>query len=198
MEREIKIMVSEQDFSYCAKVLTELANPQIMLQTNYYYDTPDFRLNSLGNTLRVRQKNNDLVLQYKYEKCSSELIRMQKEFEVDIDKLPLHISSKSLPYIGCNSEQIYVYIGCLVTERWNFVYNQEIVFLDKNYYMGKYDCEIEIEFQNFENAKNILKLLKKDQVQCCELGKYERFVEELVNFNLIGTRIDSIINLDNC
>ena len=179
VEREIKSIVSESKLLQYRKVLDDLAEPIRKLQINYYFDTPDFQLNSLGNTLRIRQKNNQLSLQYKYEKQYTGAEKTCKEFEMVIQTFPFYISSKELPGNILDSNLLYNYVGNLTTERFDYSYAETIISLDKSYYLGRCEHEIEIEFQDYVKAEEMLKLLSIEKIETHEMGKYSRFVREL-------------------
>jgi len=179
IEREIKSIVSESTLLKYKNILDGLAENKRILQINYYFDTPDFQLNSLGNTLRIRQKGKQLMLQYKYEKQYTGLEKTCKEFETALNTFPQCILSKDLPCNELESVLLYGYVGNLITERLDYIYAETIISLDKSYYLGKCDHEIEIEFQNYENAETILNFLSIENIETHEMGKYNRFVKEL-------------------
>ena len=178
IEREIKSMATQTLMLQYKSILDNLVDPKRILQINYYFDTPDFQLNSLGNTLRVRQINNELVLQYKYDKHYNGTEKTCEEFEISIQALPLYILSNALPNDTHNPALHYNYIGSLVTERLDYLYGQAIISLDKSYYLGKCDCEIEVEFQDYKMANEILRLLSIEEIETFEMGKYSRFARE--------------------
>ena len=179
IEREIKIIISESILFKYKNILDKLAEHKKALQINYYYDTQDYKLSSLGNTLRVRQKGNQLKLQYKYEKHYTGNEKFCKEFEIAVHTFPLYISSNDIPCIKQDTIERYGFVGSLATERLDYIYAETIISLDKNYYFGKCDYEIEIEFQEYKNAETILKLLSIEKGETQEMGKYKRFVKEL-------------------
>ena len=188
IEREIKIMVSDYELFQFAKKFDALAISKKILQINYYFDTQDFLLASQGSTLRIRQKENQLVLQYKYEKQNNGAENTSKEFEKEIRSFSSHITSAALPndIIGASAIITYDYIGTLITERTNYLYNDVEVSLDKNHYLGKSDCEIELEFQEYEQVKSVLGLFFVEDIEFSTTGKYSRFVKELQKISCAG------------
>ncbi len=160
-------------------ILDELTICTRILQINYYFDTPDFQLNSLGNTLRIRQKENQLMLQYKYEKQYTGIQKTCKEFELALQRFPSYISSNDFSCIKTEPDLSYGFVGNLITERFDYIYAETNISLDKSYYIGKCDYEIEIEFQNYKKAETIMKLLSIGKAETHEGGKYGRFVKEL-------------------
>ena len=179
VEHEVKSIISESMFLKYKAILDDSSKHKRVLQINYYFDTPDFQLNSLGNTLRIRQKGSQLLLQYKYDKQYTDIERTCKEFETQIEIFPQCISSKDFPCVSRHETQFYGYIGNLVTERLDYIYGETIISLDTSYYLGKYDHEIEIEFQDYGDAEKIIGLLSIKKTEAQERGKYNRFVNEL-------------------
>ena len=178
IEQEIKSIITEFLLFKYKNILDGLTEHSRILQINYYYDTDDFQLNSIGNTLRIRQKENKLVLQYKYEKQYTGNERTCREYEIEIYKFPQYLSSNDLP---CNiiDSTHYKFVGSLITERFDYKYAETNISLDKSYYLGKCDYEIEIEFQDYKKAESILKLLSIEKSEFHEMGKYSRFVKEI-------------------
>jgi uncharacterized protein YjbK len=72
------------------------------------------------------------------------------------------------------------YIGFLLTERTTIKANKHTVFLDKNYYLGKVDYEIEIEAAHISD---IPKMFLGDELETTSSGKYTRFLNELMGNN---------------
>lgn len=182
IEHEIKSMVSEDLFLRCQKVLNDLAASKRILHINYYFDTLDFSLYSLGNTLRIRQKDNELKIEYKYEKSYTGMVKTCKEYELALQSFLQSLTSEILPDAH-DSIECYSYIGNLITERFNYIYRKAIVSLDTNYYLGKCDYELEIEFQDYSQAQEILRLLPITNFETSKMGKYSRFVMELQRLN---------------
>lgn len=176
-EQEIKFMIDARKLEQYEYQLAKLMSSQRVLQVNHYYDSADFVLYELGNTLRIRQKEDSLKLQYKYDKKYIGIQKISKEYEVAIERLPKQICNNILPDYSGNKVHQYVYRGNLITDRWNFIHNKDVVSLDKNYYFGVYDCELEIEYGDYEFADFILRKLNLNKEDLNKNGKYSRFVE---------------------
>jgi len=182
IEKEIKLVVSEEILMKCKKTLDEFLKHTRVLQVNYYYDTPDFLHHSLGNTLRVRQTGERLVLQYKQEKHYDGNLRTCQEFEETIQRIPRQLSSSDTHCIAMNMDLVFTMVGSLVTERVDYIYGETIISLDRNYFLGQYDCEIEIETHEHEEAEAVLRMLSIGEVGEQRLGKYSRFVKKYQRF----------------
>jgi uncharacterized protein YjbK len=172
METEFKCLISFEEKENILKYFSNLKCNNI-LQINYYYDTEDFSFFSNNCTLRIRQKNNKLNLQYKYNKKTINQIRTSDEYSQILSTLPRTIS---LNGIVTNLQ------GILITERVKIELSEAAVCIDCNYYMGKTDYELEIESCNEDEIKELVQKLKLRSSNI--IGKYSRFVEQLKKLTL--------------
>lgn len=179
IEREIKLIVSETELLQYKKILDARIAATKTLQINSYFDTPDSQLNFLGSTLRIRQKDGWLTLQYKYDKQYIDIERACKELEMGVRDFLKYILSKNLPCSALNPSLSYDYVGNLITKRFDYVYDGVVISMDKSYYFGKYDPELEIEFQDRERAEDALISLPIEKAKFHQEGKYDRFVKDL-------------------
>lgn len=180
IEREIKYIIDHDTYLQIKCILESISISTHMLQINYYYDTPNYDLNANGRTLRIRQKNDSLFLQYKYDKKYSGIEKICEEFELNITHFVNPISSEILPESYLNVENYY-YIGNLVTERFDYHLKKAVISLDKNYYLGKVDYEIEIEYENISEATEIINLLSLKNTENIATEKYRRFMMIMCN-----------------
>ena len=72
--------------------------------------------------------------------------------------------------------EVYHYVGNLVTDRTDYFYKHSTISLDRNYYLGNYDNEIEIEFSDIVEANDMLLLLDIKELELNKVGKYSRFI----------------------
>lgn len=172
-EFERKAMINEEVY-YC---LIETLSPSIKckkaFQINYYYDTPMFTFMHAGETLRVRQIENELKVQYKYNKSITDNIRTCDEFSAKIYSLPAKIIVNKIETTN---------IGSLITERTNFHIDKYLISIDKNYYLGLVDFEIEIESEKICDVPLILNNIEFKGL--CK-GKYERYLDKLLEQKFI-------------
>jgi uncharacterized protein YjbK len=173
-EYERKQLLSEDKYNLLFATLSKDASCNEVLQINYYFDSSDFILYAKGETLRIRQKSGKLSLERKFNKrISSDGIRICDEKDMPMSNLPFLIKSDGIEYR---------YIGDLVTLRKNFEFENSLVSLDINYYLGKVDYEIEIEsYKSISVPKSIIEIVKFENRQ---IGKYSRFIEKLRQPNL--------------
>ena len=186
IEYEKKIMLDEKRFIEVLNILKSESTPHKRIQINYYYDTPEFELYKKNETLRIRQKENGLQLQYKYGKEYHPKFRKCNEISIPIKNLPFSLNIEKL-------NTIYMLKGSLVTERTNFYLENAIISLDCNYYLGIVDYELEIEIKGDEKVVDkwckILNIEKSDLKEENQ-GKYTRFVHE---FEKGYKKIESIL-----
>ena len=166
-EYERKLLIDFKKYNLLLIDLSEKIPREDIFQINYYYDTLDFTIFYSGETLRIRQIENNLKLQYKYNKTQINNIRISDEYSEKISELPESII--------VNGVETYN-IGFMTTERHNFNLENCIISLDKNYYLGVVDYEIEVETEKEDELPDILKNLNFESES---IGKYRRFAEKL-------------------
>jgi uncharacterized protein YjbK len=190
LEIETKFLVKKENFYEKMNLLysdnsgVNKIDSKIII--NYYYDTSSMNLSEQGDTLRIRQFDRTLTLQYKKFKKIEENKRICNEFSFPIKKLPKTILnsnlSSKLPNIK-NINEVYVYVGNTTVERKIFEFKGIKIFFDKNYYLGNIDYELEIE--SLDNSK-IIEFKKKLNLEINfnrEIkSKYKRFLEAYLNF----------------
>ena len=168
-EYERKAVIGREKYDMLLSYFTGRYPREDIFQINYYYDTPDFALYKSGETLRVRQIENGLKLQYKHNKKYSGNMRVSDEYSEKIDELPKTVTIRETETKN---------IGFMATERRNFDLGDCIVSLDKNYYLGIIDHEIEVESEKEHDLPDILKDLA---FALDSPGKYSRYVEKSLN-----------------
>ncbi len=179
-EYEQKTMLNESQYCEILEKLITSYSSKKYIQVNYYYDTQNYDIWRNNKTIRVRFKNDKLEFQIKNHLLTHNNTVISDETIIEIDVLP-----QIIEYEG----QIVNKIGELVTERYDFYCNDYVISLDKNFYLGSTDYEIEIEsisgnpilftqqLQNlFDNIDNL------EEVN----GKYTRFIKKQKELNKNG------------
>lgn len=176
VEYEHKQLITLDEYNNLVQELDRLYVCENILQINYYYDDNNFSLFHKDETLRVRQKANRLTLERKYNKrYAPGGERICDESSKIIESLPSKVTIDN---------NIYSYLGELVTIRKNYIVDESTVSLDISYYLGKVDYELEvesekelilptlvsglIEFKNHNNGKymRFIKALKEMESEC--------------------------------
>jgi uncharacterized protein YjbK len=174
LEKEYKAIIGKEKFSRLQSFFRDQGiKGSKILQANYYYDSPSFELFSRHATLRVRQIDADLQVEYKCKVLVSSGINHSEEMSKKIEAVPQQIDLSILDIDRVNGK--YQMLGCLTTLRENFDFNGCLISLDKSIYLGTVDYELEIEYENnFELEKNLLLLNEKTRTSLP--GKYSRFL----------------------
>ena len=177
-EYERKCLLNKEKYSCVIDKLTELYGNERKIQINYYYDTVDCKLASNGETLRIRQIENELKLEYKHNKRKIDGVRICDEYTKNIISLPKTIKGSVLQYKS--ADEVFYCLGTLITERTNFEVEDVLISLDKNYYLGTVDYEIEIESEGFADLPHAVKVLEIN-FNLDLPGKYSRFIKTLIS-----------------
>lgn len=159
------------------KELNSIVKSTDKLQINYYFDTDDFALYKTGNTLRIRQTDTGMKMQFKFNKYCDGVVNICEEHEKQMFGFTPVITSHELPD-PIAAENVYKYVGCLVTLRKDYHIGDSMVSLDKNYYWGKEDYEIECEFVSFDAAKEFIRFMRIEDNKGHVQTKYSRFCQE--------------------
>ena len=178
-EYEVKRMLSKEEYIAFVERFSKDNIANRYIQINYYYDTDDLRLFNSFETLRIRQIDSKLNIEYKYNRKSEGSTKICDEYSKEVD---------TLPYCLLNPVQdtgyVYYNIGNLITERTDYLIDGYKVSIDKNYYIGTVDYEIEIESDSVIDTNEIYDKFGiefGDKVT----GKYARFINKLKEFNSI-------------
>jgi len=172
VEKEYKFLVEKATFEETkCRVKTEGYVSDSKIQINYYYDTDDYCLLKTDSTVRVRQNEENLILQVKNHLQCKEEFSISNEYEKKIDFLPNKVFFEGF-------SKYVQFLGSLITHRETFYFGTsgQICF-DINEYLGVIDYEIEIEFdeQDLDEVKTISKMIKKYSKPG---NKYSRFVRQ--------------------
>jgi uncharacterized protein YjbK len=185
VESELKYMITFEEYNQLLNMSTNNFQKQTLIQINYYFDTNEFELDKRGITLRIRQTEKDLKLELKSPISKDGALRVKKEFSRSIDKLPFvinFINDEWSELIQCNSD-LYLK-GSLITQRTKLDSEDGIeIVLDKSYYLGLIDYELEVEFQEGLKAQafNVINCFIGDgkELKPSQCGKRKRFFNVL-------------------
>lgn len=184
IEKEYKVILNVNQYD---KLLEKISFTKFINQTNYYFDTCNFELAKLGYTVRIRKYNDGrLILQVKKKlKEKEEGVTVKREFETSVYSVPETIAVSEIELIigeRLNLETHYIKkLGHMVTSRGVAYLDNCELALDKNYYLGFTDYELEIEFEN--NESEALRLIQKYGLNniSFDCGKYRRFLRRIKN-----------------
>ena len=172
IERELKFALDRDKYETVRRLLCERCGEgRRQVQCNYYYDTDKRELAARGITLRIRQKGSALQGQIKYHRFGGSHESREEYFQVE--KLPAVLRFQGLE-AGL--------LGSLMTVREKFAGRGWEADLDVSYYLGRSDCELEIEYSQegadaaIKTAEDLGLDLKADRSKG---GKYTRFLKAL-------------------
>lgn len=134
LEYEKKILLTAEEYFTLLRLKDKKQSPTI--QTNYYYDSDDYKMNMQGITCRVREKDK------KYKATIKAHKQANKECSIEKTKDALSEHDDRL-FSGMHLKLQ----GSLTTERIILYSNNGCeVVLDKNTYLGMTDYELEVEY----------------------------------------------------
>jgi uncharacterized protein YjbK len=155
-------------------------------QINFYYLDDNNEMVEREITIRVRIIEARIFLQIKIPIEEKGSVHIKKEYEVQLDAVPVYIKGDFIKSI-CNLSVPNVRLaGFLITERkiynWN---NKEQICLDRNIYLNYEDYEIEIEYED-EIDPVLLQIILERGIELDKKvnGKNKRFVERYYNLRL--------------
>lgn len=144
LERELKVILSRKQYECIKKMFIW---DKVVKQQNYYYIEPeniDFDI-----TVRVREIAGQYKLQVKLPIKKENALHIKDEYECALEMLPDSIDGELLyEKFGIKvRNRVFTYIGKLKTKR-NILLaeNGTEICLDQNWYLGRIDYELEIEY----------------------------------------------------
>ena len=172
-EFEYKSLLSEAEYLRLLSALSAEHAPSAYTQVNHYYDTPELLLSTLHATLRIREKESGLMLEYKHGQKRVGEMRTAIEDRFPITEIPSEISGKILP--DCDDALVFYPLGSLTTVRADFKIDGCLVSLDKNTYLGITDYEIEVEVGDDGRIPPRISALPVS-FSASTIGKFHRFL----------------------
>lgn len=136
-EFEYKRLLTKETYEAICRWCKQLYQGRKNMQINYYYDTPDGTCHGSNITVRVRQKGTELKGTVKYHNI------VNAPYASNEQLFRVHSLPMSLEFGG----RWLTLMGQLVTERIRIPVAEGVeLMLDRNYYLGKVDYELELEF----------------------------------------------------
>ena len=177
-ETEYKFLMDKEKFYEILALIKDRytdAEYKDVIQINYYYDTDDNYLLSNHTTLRARQTENSLRLELKEsQQLTGNDYSVANETCMDIEKLKSDITLESGKYAWIP----FSLQGELVTHRISIRPSDSLsIDFDVNFYLGKCDYEIEMEFKDMAEKGTKVLIDKLDLMKYINTvgGKARRF-----------------------
>lgn len=174
-EKEIKILLEENQYNNALEIFKW--NKEI-IQINHYYTSALTQEKKV--TVRVRQIGDKYYLQIKAPLSRKKSLHISAESEKELMHLPKSISGEELEKLCGIELGDCKYVGELKTVRkvCNYDDNTEIC-LDENFYLGKTDYEIEVEYTGEQNGALISMIETRISPRSKKTqGKVSRFMSE--------------------
>jgi uncharacterized protein YjbK len=184
IEIEFKNLLTKVEYDNLLKTFN-VKEKDIVMQSNHYFDTPEFALKNLGSALRIREKKNNFELTLKQPAAVGLLETTQllsaKEFKAAIQQqiFPKGIVQERIEQLKIAFNKI-VYFGSLTTKRAEFPYKEGLLVLDHSFYLNKEDYEIEYEVEDFQSGQLVFQgLLKQYEIPIRKTqNKIARFYQQ--------------------
>ena len=196
IENEYKIMLTKKEFFYLKRKLKKCTR---IVQRNYYYDTYNLLLYESDVTLRVREINGNLKLQYKSKPLIKNKIYTREEKEKTINRVPFQIEN-DFSEMQTPINNFYC-IGNMLTIRYKEIINGLEICIDENHYLGITDYELELESPNTELIEKWLNKIQSVVNVNTKPAKpkYNRWINEYKKFknNDIFSKFDKTAKNNN-
>lgn len=181
IEIELKQLLMKEEFEQL-KQYFQLKDTDFHIQTNYYFDTPQFDIKSHFAALRMREKDGQWVLTLK-EPHEIGLLETHQTIappsQLDHFQIPEGEVADRLDHLNIQKDQI-VYFGSLETSRAEKMMKEGLIVLDHSRYLTVEDYELEFEVSDLEIGQTAFsKLLRQFQIPARNTkNKVVRFYEE--------------------
>ncbi len=165
IEIEFKSLLSKSEFDLLEKSLPFPKQP--IIQTNHYFDTKNFRLKNRRCSVRIREIDNQYTFTLK-QKRENHVVESNEQISFDDAQNLLQGNYCEVDDLEAILQLVdvegsaLIYYGALKTERRQFTKGNFIYFLDKSFYNGIIDYELELEAATFEKGKTEFERLIKN------------------------------------
>ncbi|MCP3026669.1 CYTH domain-containing protein [Halobacillus sp. A5] len=165
IEIEFKNLLTEEEY---VKLYNDLSFESLELieQTNYYFETHDFKLKQLGAALRIRRKKDSWTLTLKQPHPEGLLETHDTLTQEDVNQWMIN-RPISAPYVDQQLRELGVplqelgYMGSLMTRRKEREYKNTTLVLDHSFYFERSDYELELEAASKETGQQVFRELLK-------------------------------------
>ncbi|MFC7321226.1 CYTH domain-containing protein [Halobacillus campisalis] len=163
IEIEFKNILTEEEF---VKLYEHLSfdSEELIEQTNYYFETEDFKLRQQGSALRIRRKKDQWTLTLKQPHEEGLLETHDNLTEDEVNQWMLNRPT-STTYVQNQLQEAGIdiaelrYMGSLMTRRKEKDYKGTTVVLDQSFYFERNDYELELEAADYESGKKVFEEL---------------------------------------
>jgi uncharacterized protein YjbK len=184
IEIEFKNLLTYEEFLQLINAF-EIQKNAFHAQTNYYFDTEDFQIKNHNSALRIRLKNDTYTLTLK-QQFDKHILETHQTFDNRLfheilrgHPLPEGEVTEALRKLQIDSMEVKC-LGELTTNRVELPYQDGLLVLDENHYLGKIDYELEYESADYNKGQQIfLSLLQSKNIPVRKTkSKIHRFFAE--------------------
>lgn len=182
IENEYKLLISEEIYKWLSSIINWTSE---INQTNFYYLDDKKQILHNGNTLRIREIENEKTLQFKKYVENNKALHVREEYEIPIYSIPQNLDEDLIKNTFKEKYYNIKLIGSLETKRKVLLGESFTFCLDKNFFLENVDYELEIEIKNALNSElldfidPILKIIFKRN----SVGKFSRFYSRYMELN---------------
>lgn len=158
IEIEFKNQVTKTNFDKLMNAFN-IDPSELKTQINYYFDTADFQLKTLGCALRIREKDGKYILTLKQP---NNIGLLETHQTIESDDAEKAFTSGPLPK-GTVANQMLTsfqidislchFLGSLTTNRAEIIYLGGTLVFDHSFYLDVEDYEIEYEVTDEQQGK---------------------------------------------
>lgn len=166
-EIEFKNLLNKQEYNQLLQTYRDLDTP-FFVQTNYYFDTPDWKLKKQHMGLRIRLKEGDA--EYTLKSPLDDQKGLLETTEIfSNEKADELINTATLPQFGEVADKLETFkisvdelqlIGSLKTKRCEIKLDEtHLLVLDESWYGNCHDYELELETVSYEEGQRYFREL---------------------------------------
>jgi uncharacterized protein YjbK len=165
IEIEFKNLLKKVEYETLLKAF-QVEEKAAFIQTNHYFDTPEFTLKDKGSALRIREKYNSFEMTLK-QPADIGLLETTQVLSANDFQLAIEYHEFPKGIVQDRLEQLKVivnnieYFGSLTTRRVEFPYKNGLLVLDHSHYLDTEDYEIEYEAEDFQQGQIVFQELLK-------------------------------------
>jgi uncharacterized protein YjbK len=165
IEIEFKNLLKKVEYETLLKAF-QVEEKAAFIQTNHYFDTPEFTLKDKGSALRIREKYNSFEMTLK-QPADIGLLETTQVLSANDFQLAIEYHEFPKGIVQDRLEQLKVivnnieYFGSLTTRRVEFPYKNGLLVLDHSHYLDTEDYEIEYEVEDFQQGQIVFQELLK-------------------------------------
>ncbi|KHE67317.1 CYTH domain-containing protein [Halobacillus sp. BBL2006] len=159
IEIEYKNLLTLEEYQQVYQFLP-FKSVELIEQTNYYFESSDFKLREQGAALRIRKKNDQWVLTLKQPheegllETHDSLTEEEANLWIQNKMLEKPHTEKQLRELGISVDEL-TYLGSLTTRRKEVAYKDTTVVLDHSLYYDQEDFELEVEASSRQQGEAV-------------------------------------------